>query len=265
MNYTINPRYFQPLYINFVIVDIKLIDNLFINNRIFLKTATLCAIIIMDNGMLVPNSEFHGVNMEKNTSQKYIILASASPRRREILSDMGARFEVLSADADETCGITDPARLTVELACRKGLAVRDRLLREGREDGAIIISADTVVCCDGKILGKPRNHDEAKEMLTMLSGRTHTVATGVAVTYRGKTYSDCSITEVRVDEIPDEEMEKYIASNDPFDKAGGYGIQGRFSKWISGIDGCYFGVVGLPVNLLSRVFYRAVGCYPDEV
>ena len=203
--------------------------------------------------------------MAKDRSQKRIILASGSPRRREILADMGARFEVLSADADETCDITEPALLTVELARRKGAAVLEQLKREGKDDGAIIISADTVVSCDGKILGKPASTDEAKAMLTMLSGKTHVVATGIAVTYLGVTHTDCSVTTVRVDSIPPCEIDKYVASGEPFDKAGGYGIQGRFSQWISGIDGCYFGVVGLPVNLLSGLFFKVVGCYPDEI
>lgn len=203
--------------------------------------------------------------MTDTHTKKHIILASASPRRKEILSSMGADFSIVTADTDESCDISDPAMLTVELARKKGRAVYDLLVSQGKADGAIIISADTVVACDGKVLGKPHTSAQAREMLSLLSGRTHIVATGIAVTVDGVTHTDCSITEVEVDSIPSAEMEKYILSGDPFDKAGGYGIQGRFSQWVRGIHGCYFGVVGLPVNLLSDLFYRTVGCYPDEI
>lgn len=203
--------------------------------------------------------------MADNNVKKHIVLASASPRRKEILSSMGADFTVVTADTDESCDITDPIALTTELARKKGRAVYDLLLSEGKENGAVIISADTVVACEGKVLGKPHSEAEAREMLSLLSGRTHVVATGIAVTVDGVTHTDCSVTEVEVDSIPPSEIDKYIASKDPFDKAGGYGIQGRFSQWVKGLHGCYFGVVGLPVNLLSNLFYRAVGCYPDEV
>ncbi len=194
-----------------------------------------------------------------------IILASASPRRREILGNMGVSFTVLAADADESSSLSDPCELTRELAERKAKATLDVLTARGEADGAIIIAADTVVACNGEILGKPRDESDARRMLRMLSGNTHEVATGIAIAHEGKIYTDCSLTHVRVDEIPTEQMEAYIASGECNDKAGAYGIQGGFSRWISGIDGCYFGVVGLPVNLLSKLFYNAVGCYPDEL
>ena len=206
--------------------------------------------------------------MEENKvifPKKRIILASASPRRREILSSMGAEFSVLCADADETCDISDPAELTVELARRKAIAALEKLKAEGQDGGAIIISADTVVACNGEILGKPRDEADARRMLSLLSGNTHTVATGIAVTIDGQVFTDCSVTRVTVDTIPPSQIDRYIASGEPFDKAGAYGIQGAFSQWISGIEGCYFGVVGLPVSLLSRLFHRSVGCYPDEL
>ncbi len=201
----------------------------------------------------------------ENHGELCIILASASPRRKEILSSMGARFSVLSADADESCDIKDPSELTKHLARIKGEAVLGLLRSQGKDENAVIISADTVVACEGEILGKPADKAQAYEMLSMLSGKAHTVATGIAVTYRGVTHTDCSVTKVFVDSIPEEEIQKYIASGEPFDKAGAYGIQGSFSKWISKIDGCYFGVVGLPVNLLGRLFHDVVGKYPDEI
>ena len=203
--------------------------------------------------------------MSDTEIKKRIVLASASPRRKEILGSMGADFTVITADTDERSDVTDPAELTVLLARKKGRAVYELLRDRGEDGGAIIISADTVVACDGKVLGKPHDREDAMAMLSMLSGRTHVVATGVAVTVDGETYTDCSVTEVEVDRIPQEQIEKYIDSGDPFDKAGGYGIQGSFSRWIKGIRGCYFGVVGLPVNCLSELFYRSVGCYIDEI
>ena len=203
--------------------------------------------------------------MINNDKKLRIILASASPRRKEILSSMGIRFSVTSADADESSDITSPVELTEHLARIKGEAVLSLLKERGEDEGAVIISADTVVACDEKILGKPHTAEEARQMLSALSGRTHIVATGIAVTYKGVTHTDCSVTKVSVDTIPQEEIEKYIDSGEPFDKAGGYGIQGKFSKWVRGIDGCYFGVVGLPVNLLNRLFKYTVGVYPDEI
>ncbi len=188
-----------------------------------------------------------------------IILASASPRRRELLSLLGVPFTVMSADADESSDITEPELLTVHLARLKARAVAEQLGLSDDDERTVIISADTVVACDGKILGKPRDEREARQMLSLLSGRVHTVATGIAVTYRGVTHTDCSVTAVYVDNIPEGEIERYIESGEPFDKAGGYGIQGSFSRWISKLDGCYFGVVGLPVNLLCKLFYAATG------
>ncbi len=202
------------------------------------------------------------MNTEKS---RRIILASASPRRREILTALGASFTVISADADESSDITEPSALTQQLARVKGEAILSLLRSKGEDTGAIIISADTVVYCDGKILGKPHTRGEAREMLSLLSGNAHTVVTGIAVTYDGKTHTAASQTRVYVEQIPDSELEKYIESGEPFDKAGGYGIQGGFGKWVSRIDGCYFGVVGLPASLLNRLFYDAVGCYIDEV
>lgn len=191
-----------------------------------------------------------------------IILASNSPRRREILTDLGVDFKVLPADTDETCNITDPAAFAEELARRKGAAVYDSLLKsEGKEaaDEAVIISADTVVAAGGEILGKPKNEEDAFRMISLLSGRTHSVITGIGITFRGETRVSHSNTGVTVDEIPEEEIRRYIASGDPMDKAGAYGIQSGFSRWVSGIDGCYFGVVGLPVNALNKLYFEVTG------
>ena len=150
--------------------------------------------------------------MAQKDLKERIILASASPRRKEILGNMGASFTVITSYADENADISDPIALTKELARRKGAAVYELLSSRNEADGAIIISADTVVFCEGEILGKPRNAEQARRMLSFLSGRTHSVATGIAVTVGGRTLTDCSVTSVEVDEIPDGEIEKYIAS-----------------------------------------------------
>lgn len=190
-----------------------------------------------------------------------IILASASPRRKEILEGLGVDIEVLTAPTDEDSDITDPVALTRELAQRKGRAVYELMLASGRDDAesAVIISADTVVCCEGEILGKPRDRADAIRMIRLLSGREHTVVSGVAVTLGGLTKSDACVTTVRVEEIPESEIERYVDSGEPMDKAGAYGIQGRFSAFVKGIDGCYFSVVGLPVNTLSRLYFEVTG------
>ncbi len=184
---------------------------------------------------------------------KYI-LASASPRRKEILENLGLDFTVITSAADEESDIRDPEQLTMELARRKGQAVAEHLSGTGKLDGdTVIISADTVVFCDGEILGKPRDKADAEKMIRMLSGKTHTVTSGVALIYKGKTVSATSTTEVTFDALTEEFIEEYINSSEPYDKAGGYAIQGKAAPVISKINGCYFSVVGLPVNCLCRL------------
>ena len=192
-----------------------------------------------------------------------IILASASPRRKEILSNLGIDFKVFTADTDESSSITDPCVLTEELASRKGRAVWERLAKEDpfAAKSAIIISADTVVCANGKILGKPKDAEEALSMLRALSGSSHTVVSGVAITLGGFTQSASCVTTVNVDKIPENELRAYAFSEEPKDKAGAYAIQGKFSVWIKSIEGCYFNVVGLPVNCLNSLYHRCTGEY----
>lgn len=194
-----------------------------------------------------------------------IILASASPRRREILEGLGVTFTVLSADTDETCHLPDPCAYAEELARRKGQAAWGQVklhLKEGIDDtDAVIISADTVVATEHQILGKPRDREDAYRMLSLLSGGAHQVVTGIGLTVGGVTYTASSVTMVGVDRIPPEEIWAYVDSGDPMDKAGAYGIQGPFSRWIAGINGCYFNVVGLPVNALNRLFLEVTGDY----
>lgn len=190
---------------------------------------------------------------------KQIILASASPRRREILSDLGVPFTVRVADTDEHSDEQNPARFAEDLAREKGLAVWQALANEEKTPDTVVLSADTVVVCDGQILGKPASVEDAYRMLSMLSGRAHHVITGVAVTADGVAHTAHSDTLVRVHTLSDEAIAHYVASGDPMDKAGAYGIQGAFSRWIEGIDGCYFGVVGLPIHVLAELYLRVTG------
>lgn len=194
-----------------------------------------------------------------------IILASGSPRRKEILEGLGRSFTVMSVDADESCSATDPAEYAMELAKRKAQAAYEEIKRRAKngvdDTDAVLISADTVVATDCEILGKPKNAEDAYRMLNAISGKEHRVITGVAVTLGGVTSVDFCDTRVSVAPIPDEEIRKYISTGDPFDKAGAYGIQGEFSKWIIGINGCYFNVVGLPTHTLNKLFFEVTGEY----
>lgn len=189
-----------------------------------------------------------------------IILASGSPRRREILCELGTELKIITADVDESSTELNPEKLAQELAQKKGLAVYQKLVFESSPYLSLpIISADTVVFCDNEIMGKPKDRADAFRMLKKLSGKAHTVTTGICVVKDGIPHSSFSTTKVFVDSLTDDEINAYIDSGDPFDKAGSYGIQGIFSKHVSKIDGCYFNVVGLPVNALSKLFKNVMG------
>ena len=184
--------------------------------------------------------------------KKKLILASQSPRRREILSNFGVDFEVRVADTDENSNELDPKKLVEELSLRKADAVRDALLCEGKNlDGCVILASDTVVSVDGEILGKPRDEADARRMLGMLSGRRHEVISGLALIGCGKLGTAHEVTEVEFDVMDEETITYYIQNSSPYDKAGAYAIQGLASAWIKGIHGCYFNVVGLPIKKLS--------------
>ncbi len=182
-----------------------------------------------------------------------IILASKSPRRREILSNLNIDFEIITADTDESSDIKSPEELVEELAFRKAQAAKDLLVSSGDfEEDYVIIGCDTVVSKDGKILGKPENREDAIAMLTLLSDSEHKVISGLAVLKGGKTLISHEVTNVYFDKLSDEEIIGYVSTGECDDKAGAYGIQGLASKFVKGINGCYFNVVGLPVNLLYR-------------
>ena len=187
-----------------------------------------------------------------------IILASKSPRRREILSMLGVEFEILSADADESSDISDPKALVRELALRKGRATRELLRADGKwDDNTLVIASDTVVAIGDRILGKPRDAADAKEMLRTLSGNDHHVISGVALLMGEREIAAFDATAVHFAEMTEAEIDWYVQSGEPDDKAGAYAVQGLASLWIKGLDGDYFNVVGLPVyrlNLLCREF-----------
>lgn len=183
-----------------------------------------------------------------------IVLASKSPRRREILENLGVDFRIVTAETDESSSLSDGAVLSEELSARKARAVYEVLRNDGSLcNDTLIIGCDTVVCCDGAILGKPCDRADAEHMLKMLSGRTHEVISGLTLIYGGRAYTEHEVTSVLFDPLEPSEITEYISTGEPDDKAGAYGIQGLASRFIRGIEGCYFNVVGLPVNLLYRM------------
>jgi septum formation protein len=188
-----------------------------------------------------------------------VILASASPRRRELLMMAGIDFRVEAADIDEAVLPGEaPAKYVQRLAVEKAQAVWARYKdSDDSGDPITVLGADTTVVCDGELLGKPVDQADARRMLTLLSGRTHQVLTGVAAITRKATVSEVEITQVFFDLIGEEELVRYLASGEPMDKAGAYGIQGYAARWIPRIEGCYFNVVGLPLARTIAVMARA--------
>lgn len=197
-----------------------------------------------------------------NYDMKQIILASGSPRRKEILETMGLSFLVCPAKGEEIITKTAPDEVVMELAKQKAEEVASMVSSYGEEheelvtpQDMLILGADTVVACDGKILGKPRDEAHAKETLTGLSGRSHSVYTGVCAVFlsadgRCGEHVFFDKTDVTVYPLSEEEIERYIATGEPMDKAGAYGIQGRFGIHVKGISGDYLNVVGLPAGRL---------------
>lgn len=189
-----------------------------------------------------------------------VILASKSPRRREILTMLGVKFEILSADADESSDITDPAQLVRELALRKGRAVRALLQKRGEwDENTLVIASDTVVAAANEILGKPQDDADAARMLRMLSGSTHHVISGVALLCGGRETADFDKTAVHFAKMSEKDIEWYVKSGEPADKAGAYAVQGLASLFIKGLEGDYFNVVGLPVYCLNALAQSFLG------
>ncbi len=183
-----------------------------------------------------------------------LILASASPRRRELLTQAGYTFEVQPAHVNEDLRPDeDPIAYVVRLARDKAQAVFTAV----NDPEAIVLGADTTVTLDGHILAKPEDAADAARMLRLLSGRTHRVITGVALaTVKGVEVA-AEITGVQFHTLSDQEIAAYIATGEPMDKAGAYGIQGFAAKWIPRVVGCYFNVVGLPIALVATMLDSA--------
>lgn len=188
--------------------------------------------------------------MDGRKQMKKIILASGSPRRRELLTQIGISFEVMKAEGEEKITTDDPEEAVKELAMQKAQEVA------GRVDADVVIGADTVVAVDGEIMGKPKDPEDAVRMIHRIQGRDHEVLTGVAVILKKgeveTTINFAETTRVHVFPMTEEEIQAYVASKEPMDKAGAYGIQGLFAAYVSGIEGDYNNVVGLPVGRLYQ-------------
>lgn len=185
-----------------------------------------------------------------------IILASKSPRRRDVLEMLECKYRCVPADTDETLvpGMS-PADTVILFSSRKAEAVRG----EAKADD-IILGMDTMVCIDGVLLGKPQDKEDAYRMLRMLSGRRHNVVTGYTVIYGGKKETGCVSTDVYFKPLSDEEINWYISTSEPMDKAGAYGIQGKGSLFVERIDGDYFSVLGFPVCRVFDVIKKLRNC-----
>ncbi len=179
---------------------------------------------------------------------KKIILASGSPRRKELLTQIGVIFEICKAEEEEVMTSSVPEEAVKELSRQKALEVSEKC------DGTVIIGADTVVAGDGQILGKPKDKADAVRMLRLLQGKEHRVITGVTMILKEqqKIISFDEVTKVHVFPMTEAQIEAYADSGEPMDKAGAYGIQGRFAAYVSGIEGDYNNVVGLPVGRLYQ-------------
>ena len=177
-----------------------------------------------------------------------IILASASPRRQELLQQIGVPYEVVKSDAEEVLdAVEGPRALAVENARRKALTVA------ARYPGRVVLGADTVVFQDGAVYGKPKDAEDARSMLKSFAGRRHDVVTGVAIIAKdGTCYTDAAETKVFFADLTDDEIAAYIATGEPMDKAGAYGIQGKGSVLVKKINGDFFNVMGLPIAKLYR-------------
>ncbi|MBR1832110.1 MAG: septum formation inhibitor Maf [Ruminiclostridium sp.] len=176
-----------------------------------------------------------------------IILASQSPRRKELFSLITADFKIIPAVGEERADRSlPPSEYVVELAKHKALEVAEKYPEE------VVIGADTVVVINGEILGKPKDEADAKRMLRLLSGTEHSVYTGMCLSCGNMNRNFCEETKVRFFTLSDREIEEYTASGEPFDKAGAYGIQGTGALLVSGITGDYYNVMGLPVGRLYR-------------
>lgn len=194
---------------------------------------------------------------------KRIVLGSASPRRKELLEQIGISFEIKTSSKDECYTSEIPEEIVKELALQKAENVADEILsNEGVIKSTVVIGADTIVALDQEILGKPKNEEDAFRMISNLQGRAHQVFTGTALLFfdedGNKTVVNHAVeTKVYVNPMSDQEIYEYIDSKEPMDKAGAYGIQGGFAAYIDRIEGDYYNVVGLPVSYIYQELKKA--------
>lgn len=189
-----------------------------------------------------------------------LILASGSPRRLELLRQIGVEPKVVVSHSEEEKKAASPAELVQHNALVKG---RDVVGKAG--DAVPVLAADTVVALDGCILGKPGTPEKATVMLHQLSGRSHQVLTGLALFYQGRVWQHVEVTEVTFAPLTDREIARYVATGEPLDKAGAYGIQGRAALFIPSIRGSYSNVVGLPLAPLRTIFAELDGAQDDTL
>ena len=189
-----------------------------------------------------------------------LILASASPRRRELLAQAGFDFQVHPTHiSEDLLPNEEPVAYVTRLAREKAQAAFAQLSAASASvENLVVLGADTTVTLDGHILGKPEDAADAARMLRLLSGRSHRVITGVSVVTAASTEVAAEVTAVQFLTLSDAEIEAYIATGEPMDKAGAYGIQGRAARWIPRIEGCYFNVVGLPLAVVTAMLE---GCW----
>ncbi|NLT98340.1 MAG: septum formation inhibitor Maf [Christensenellaceae bacterium] len=186
------------------------------------------------------------ISAPASLSGRRVILASGSPRRKELLTFIVPEFDVIPSDIDETAS-GSPEQQVEKLAADKAADIARQF------PDAVVIGADTLVTVGGRVLGKPRDAEEAAAMLHLLSGRDHIVYTGVAVASGGAMRTAVESTRVIFSSMTDDEIREYISTGEPMDKAGAYGIQGYGGKYITGIEGCFFNVMGLPLNRLYNM------------
>ena len=187
-----------------------------------------------------------------------LILASASPRRRELLSLFGVPFQIRAADIDETMDASAAPFDEV------GRVSRLKALATARESGDVVIAADTIVVCQGKVLGKPHDEADAKAMLRLLAGRDHQVMTGVTVLSDDRCVTFTEVTDLHFRQLTDKEIARYVASGEPMDKAGSYGIQGGAALFCTGMTGDYYNVMGLPVCRLGGILKEIAPTMMEE-
>ena len=194
-----------------------------------------------------------------------VILASKSPRRKEILQTLGISFTIVTADTDESSNQTNPALLVEQLSLQKAQDVLHVLEKKGELlPDTLIIASDTVVALNGEILGKPKDREDARRMINGLQNTVHHVLSGIAFCYydaqgNQKQAVSHASTAVHFGPMSKDDVQLYLDSGEPYDKAGAYAIQGLAGRWITGIEGDYFNVVGLPVNVMCELAKQAFG------